>query len=75
MLLKRHGGGSDKLIKNLIFASMAQLVEQLIRNEQVVGSSPTTSSIAAWFAVCPPIHLYGSEGLLLCWQRRTWGNG
>ena len=44
MLLKRHGGGSDKLIKNLIFASMAQLVEQLIRNEQVVGSSPTTSS-------------------------------
>ena len=23
---------------------MAQLVEQLIRNEQVVGSSPTTSS-------------------------------
>lgn len=45
MLLKRHGGGSDKLIKKLIFASMAQLVEQLIRNEQVVGSSPTTSSI------------------------------
>ena len=44
MLLKRHGGGSDKLIKKLIFASMAQLVEQLIRNEQVVGSSPTTSS-------------------------------
>ena len=25
-------------------ASMAQLVEQLIRNQQVVGSSPTTSS-------------------------------
>lgn len=45
MLLKRHGGESDKLIKKLIFASMAQLVEQLIRNEQVVGSSPTTSSI------------------------------
>ena len=45
MLLKRHGGGSDKLIKNLIFASMAQLVEQRIRNAQVVGSSPTTSSI------------------------------
>ena len=45
MLIKRHGGGSDKLIKKLIFASMAQLVEQLIRNEQVVGSSPTTSSI------------------------------
>ena len=40
---------------------MAQLVEQLIRNEQVVGSSPTISSTAAWSAVCPPIHLYGSE--------------
>lgn len=44
---------------------MAQLVEQLIRNEQVVGSSPTTSSIAAWSAVCPPIHLYGSEGFVM----------
>ena len=65
MLLKRHGGGSDKLIKKLIFASMAQLVEQLIRNEQVVGSNPTTSSTAAWFAVCPPIHLYGSEGFVM----------
>lgn len=54
---------------------MAQLVEQLIRNEQVVGSSPTTSSNAAWFAVCPPIHLYGSEGLLLRWQCSTWCNG
>ena len=29
---------------NLIFASMAQLVEQRIRNAQVVGSNPTTSS-------------------------------
>lgn len=44
---------------------MAQLVEQLIRNEQVVGSSPTISSIAAWSAVCPPIHLYGSEGFVM----------
>lgn len=26
------------------YADMAQLVEQLIRNEQVVGSSPTISS-------------------------------
>lgn len=54
---------------------MAQLVEQRIRNAQVVGSSPTISSTAAWYAVCPPIHLYGSEGLLLCWLRRTWCNG
>ncbi len=29
---------------SLIFAGMAQLVEQRIRNAQVVGSSPTTSS-------------------------------
>ncbi len=32
------------LIKRTEYAGMAQLVEQLIRNEQVVGSSPTTSS-------------------------------
>lgn len=44
---------------------MAQLVEQLIRNEQVVGSSPTISSTVAWSAVCPPIHLYGSEGFAM----------
>lgn len=44
---------------------MAQLVEQLIRNEQVVGSSPTISSTAVWSAVCPPIHLYGSEGFVM----------
>ena len=30
---------------NIFHADMAQLVEQLIRNEQVVGSSPTISSI------------------------------
>ena len=29
---------------SLIFAGVAQLVEQLIRNQQVAGSSPTTSS-------------------------------
>ena len=28
-----------------IYAGIAQLVEQLIRNEQVAGSSPITSSI------------------------------
>ena len=31
-------------IKNLIFATVAQLVEQRIRNAQAVGSSPTSSS-------------------------------
>lgn len=46
-------------------ADMAQLVEQLIRNEQVVGSSPTISSTAVWSAICPPIHLYGSEGFVM----------
>ena len=44
---------------------MAQLVEQLIRNEQVVGSSPTISSTAAWSVIRPPIHLYGSEGFAM----------
>jgi hypothetical protein len=32
------------LIFAKIFASLAQLVEQLIRNEQVVGSSPIGGS-------------------------------
>ena len=42
---------SDLLLTNEIFdaiiirlAGMAQLVEQLIRNQQVIGSSPITSS-------------------------------
>lgn len=30
---------------NLLFATLAQLVEHLIRNERVVGSSPTSGSI------------------------------
>lgn len=34
----------SKQVKNWINADMAQLVEQLIRNEQAVGSSPTISS-------------------------------
>ena len=33
-----------KSITNIILADMAQLVEQRIRNAQVVGSSPTISS-------------------------------
>ena len=34
-------------------ASLAQSVEQLIRNEQVVGSSPTTGSIfSGWILFC-----------------------
>ena len=31
-------------LKNKIFAGIAQLAEQLICNQQVVGSSPITSS-------------------------------
>ena len=34
-----------KSITNIILADMAQLVEQRIRNAQVVGSSPTISSM------------------------------
>ena len=34
----------SKQVENWINADMAQLVEQLIRNEQAVGSSPTISS-------------------------------
>ena len=41
-LLTKHNL-SGKIIKRL-FAGMAQLVEQRIRNAQAVGSSPTTSS-------------------------------
>lgn len=33
------------LLYNIIVACVAQLVVQLIRNEQVAGSSPVTSSI------------------------------
>ena len=32
------------VVDKLTYATVAQLVEQLIRNEQVVGSSPTSSS-------------------------------
>ena len=35
---------NDRIVKRL-FAGVAQLVEQLIRNQQVTGSSPVTSSI------------------------------
>lgn len=48
---RRHGAwGLGLGVKQLfiifanIFASLAQLVEQLIRNEQVVGSSPIGGS-------------------------------
>ena len=34
---------ADKVF-NLIYATVAQLVEQLIRNQQVAGSSPASSS-------------------------------
>jgi hypothetical protein len=32
------------LLTGRLFATLAQLVEQLIRNEQVVGSSPISGS-------------------------------
>ena len=32
------------MLKNIIYATVAQLVEQRIRNAQAVGSSPTSSS-------------------------------
>ena len=50
------------------YASMAQLVEQLIRNEQAVGSSPTTSlngKIPRKYVV--------SEGFPLCMLRDALG--
>ncbi len=36
---------ADKIIQFNIYATVAQLVEQLIRNQQVAGSSPASSSI------------------------------
>ena len=36
------------VLKNKIFAGIAQLAEQLICNQQVVGSSPITSSKSEW---------------------------
>ena len=39
---------NDRIIRRL-FAGVAQLVEQLIRNQQVTGSSPVTSSINPLF--------------------------
>ena len=41
--LLTNGTKSDRIHKRL-FAGVAQLVEQLIRNQQVTGSSPVTSS-------------------------------
>jgi hypothetical protein len=35
-----------------IFAGIAQLVEQLICNQQVVGSNPTAGSSKFWIADC-----------------------
>ena len=37
----------SKVLFSLVNAGIAQLVEQLICNQQVVGSSPTTGSIQA----------------------------
>jgi hypothetical protein len=34
-----------------IQADVAQLVEQLIRNQQVTGSSPVVGSIYKWFII------------------------
>ena len=43
-----------------VFAGMAQLVEQLIRNQQAAGSSPATSSRShtfVWGLFCIHLHL------------------
>ena len=44
MVITSINSSNKKLILSLAFASLAQLVEQLIRNEQVVGSSPMRGS-------------------------------
>ena len=46
---------------NALGAGMAQLVEQLIRNQQVAGSSPATSSKKAGHLTC--FFSIQSEGL------------
>ena len=61
--------GRGKILYNYLasniwiyYAGVAQLVEQLIRNQQVVGSSPISSSIkTAWescFSLIPAVIFY-----------------
>ena len=38
------------------YADVAQLVEQLIRNQQVAGPSPAISSINKYSVVCKRLH-------------------
>ena len=68
-----------KVRGNLISATVAQLVEQRIRNAQAVGSSPTSSSIwrvvrevegAALEMLCGETHL-GFESLTLRQRQKT----
>ena len=50
------------------YAGLAQLVEQLIRNEQVVGSSPIASSSEIKASgVCRGLFLY-SSGMWEVWR-------
>ena len=57
------------------FADIAQLVEQLIRNEQVVGSSPTIGSGAAPAFLLKTVyaHIYTTDILyfadVFSWKR------
>ena len=39
-------------------ASLAQSVEQLIRNEQVIGSSPMTGSISFFSPSCSSVEYF-----------------
>ena len=48
---------------NRIVAVVAQLVEQLIRNEQVAGSSPVNGSIFVHWGIMP-LALVGLRGVM-----------
>ena len=55
---------SAKIYKRL-FADMAQLVEQLIRNQQAAGSSPAISSRSNGEAICLSVfYLWRNYGSL-----------
>ncbi len=52
-------------LRTVVDAGVAQLVEQLIRNQQVAGSSPATSSIQkkVWYVVIKPFLHMGADFL------------
>ncbi len=65
---------NEKKSRNIYgHATMAQLVEQLIRNQQVAGSSPASSSIKIRTALRRPYFYVLLTRTLTAWQSQGFG--